>query len=128
MNPRIALLVLTLAFLPGFSRAASQNPADLPAGRYVLDAQHASVLAKVMHLGVSLFTVRFDRFDGAFTYDPAHPEAASVQASVDATSLDAGGPYSRKFADNFLDARAHIPPSPSSPPRSRRTPTGAPGP
>lgn len=107
MSFRIAIAALFLAFLPVFSIAASQNPADLPAGRYALDKEHASVLAKVMHLGVSLFTVRFDSFDGAFTWDPAHPEAATVQASVDATSLDAAGPYSRKFADDFLDARAH---------------------
>ncbi|MGI9170546.1 MAG: YceI family protein [Caulobacteraceae bacterium] len=97
----VALALLALA-CPAM--AASQNPADLPAGTYALDKKHASVTAKVMHLGVSLYTLRFNSFEGAFTYDPAHPEAAQVRASVDATSLDVGAPYSRKFADQFLDA------------------------
>ena len=86
MSSRLAAVVATLAFiLPIASVAASQNPSDLPAGRYALDKKHASVTAKVMHLGVSLYTMRFDTIDGSFTYDPAHPEAAQVRANVDAT-------------------------------------------
>ena len=105
MRSRLAVLSAALALiLPAASLAASQNPADLPAGRYALDKKHASVTAKVMHLGVSLYTMRFDTFDGSFTYDPAHPETAQVQATVDATSLDVGAGYGRKFADEFLDA------------------------
>jgi len=105
MRSRLTVLAAVLALMaPAVARAASQNPADLPAGRYVLDRKHASVTAKVMHLGVSLYTLRFDTFDGTFTYDPAHPEAAQVRASVDATSLDVGADYGRKFADEFLDA------------------------
>jgi polyisoprenoid-binding protein YceI len=105
MNSRLAVVAAVFALiLPVASAAASQNPADLPAGRYALDRKHASVTAKVMHLGVSLYTMRFDTFDGSFTYDPAHPEAAQVRANVDATSLDVGAGYGRKFADEFLDA------------------------
>jgi polyisoprenoid-binding protein YceI len=105
MSSRLAVVAATFALIvPIASVAASQNPADLPAGRYALDRKHASVTAKVMHLGVSLYTMRFNTFDGSFTYDPAHPEAAQVQANVDATSLDVGAGYGRKFADEFLDA------------------------
>ena len=84
--------------------AAAQTSADLPAGAYVLDKKHASVIAKVLHMGVSFYTVRFDTFDASFTYDPANPSAARVKASADATSLDVGAPYARRFADEFLDA------------------------
>jgi len=101
---RHLLIAFAFAALAYPALAASQNPADLPAGTYALDKKHASVTAKVMHLGVSLYTMRFDAFDGSFTYDPTHPEAARVRANVDATSLDAGAGYSRKFADQFLDA------------------------
>lgn len=99
----IAVAVLALAW-PAAASAASQNVADLPAGTYLLDKKHASVTAKVMHLGVSLYTLRFDSFDAGFTYDPAHPEAAQVKATVDTTSMDVGAAYGRKFADQFLDA------------------------
>jgi len=92
------------SFLPVAALAASASPADLPAGTFVLDRKHASVIAKVMHMGVSLYTLRFDRVDATFTYDPAHPEASRVSATIDTTSLDVGADYSRRFADEFLDA------------------------
>jgi polyisoprenoid-binding protein YceI len=99
----LVLAILALAS-PKAASGASHNITDLPAGTYVLDKKHASVTAKVMHLGVSLYTMRFNTVDATFTYDPAHPEAASVRASVDTASLDAGGTYSRRFAEEFLDA------------------------
>jgi polyisoprenoid-binding protein YceI len=104
MTSRLARFAAVAVVLPAFAWAASQNVADLQGGRYEMDKQHASVIAKVMHLGVSLYTVRFDSFDASFDYDPAHPEAAKVQASVDPTSLDVNADYGRKFADDFLKA------------------------
>lgn len=38
----------------------------------------------------SAFTGRFDRFDAAITFDPAHPEAAHVWAEIDLTSATTG--------------------------------------
>jgi polyisoprenoid-binding protein YceI len=70
----------------------------------VLDNKHSSLVARVKHLGASNYTVRFDKLDGEFTYDPAHPEATNVEAGVDTTSLDVGASYSQKFADQFLNA------------------------
>ncbi|HWA60537.1 MAG TPA: YceI family protein [Caulobacteraceae bacterium] len=107
MQPRRAgpFLVLVLAaFLPGSALAASKNVADLGGGTYALDRKHSSVLAKVEHMGVSLYTSRFDVMDATFSYDPARPEAARVTASVDATSMDVGADYSAEFAERFLAA------------------------
>jgi polyisoprenoid-binding protein YceI len=104
---RPAALALCLLALPATAAAASSNPADLPAGHYRLDPAHTSVIARVRHLGVSNYVVRFDRVEGDFMFDPAHPEAFKLQASVDVTSLDVGADYSRKFADEFLDANTY---------------------
>jgi len=102
---RLFLIPLVALALPACAIAAvSSNPTDLPAGRWVLDGRHASLVAKVRHLGVSNYTLRFDKFDASFTYDPSHPEATTLAASIDTTSLDVGADYSRKFADQFLDA------------------------
>jgi polyisoprenoid-binding protein YceI len=101
---RPLLLRLLILALPASALAASTNVADLPAGHFVLDHKHASIVARVLHMGVSNYTLRFDTFDADFTYDPAHPEATKVEASVDTTSLDVGADYSRHFADQFLDA------------------------
>jgi len=102
---RGARLALFLLALPATAIAASSNPADLPAGHYRLDPAHTSVIARVRHLGVSNYVVRFDKVEGDFNWDPAHPETTKLQASVDVTSLDVGADYSRKFADEFLNAR-----------------------
>lgn len=101
---RHLLLVLLALVLPAGAMAASANPTDLPAGHFVLDKKHSSIIARVRHLSVSNYTMRFDKFDASFTYDPAHPEATKLEASVDVTSLDVGADYSRQFADEFLDA------------------------
>jgi polyisoprenoid-binding protein YceI len=108
MNLRAMLCAAIVALaVPAAALATSDNPLDLPAGVYVLDHKHACLTAKVMHMGVSLYTMRFNTLDGQFTYDPAHPADAKVTASVDATSLDVGAPYGRRFADEFLDATNH---------------------
>jgi len=98
------LIAAVLLLSPSAALAASQNADDLPSGTYALDKKHTSVTAKVRHMGVSLFVVRFNTFDASFTYDKARPEAASVTASVDTASLDAGADYSSKFAEEFLAA------------------------
>jgi polyisoprenoid-binding protein YceI len=103
MNIR-AIICAAAVLSPWVALAAPQTYAELPAGAYSLDKKHASIVAKVLHMGVSFYTVRFDTFDASFTYDPANPSGAKVKASVDATSLDVGAPYGRRFADEFLDA------------------------
>jgi polyisoprenoid-binding protein YceI len=100
----VPLLAVLILGLPATGLAASQDVADLKGGTYALDKKHSFVTARVMHFGASLYLVRFNSMDGTFTYDPAHPEAAHVEASVDTGSLDVGADYSSKFAEEFLDA------------------------
>lgn len=94
------ILVVPQAALP----ASSRNVADLAGGTWALDKKHSFVLAEVEHMGVSLYTSRFNTADATFTYDPAHPENARVTASVDAASMDVGADYSSRFAEEFLAA------------------------
>lgn len=112
-RPLIWFLLLTLPVSTALAQATVAPPpppevsakaASLPGGHYKIDPKHASVLAVVRHLGVSDYVMRFDRFDADFTYDPAHPEATKLDASVDTTSLDVGADYSSEFAKNFLGA------------------------
>jgi polyisoprenoid-binding protein YceI len=94
-----------LAFvLPLTATAASQSAGDIPRGHFELDKRHASLIARVQHMGVSLYTVRFDTLDADFDYDPEHPEATHVTASVDPASLDVNADYSKTFAEEFLQA------------------------
>jgi polyisoprenoid-binding protein YceI len=72
---------------------------SVPAGDYKLDTKHASILFKIDHMGFSSYVGRFERFDASLTGDPAHPEAATVTAVVDMTSLDVANP---EFAEELM--------------------------
>jgi polyisoprenoid-binding protein YceI len=108
--PRLLALVMILALAAAApARAApTTDPAHMPAGTYVLDKRHASLTARVRHMGLSLYTARFNGFDARFDYDPKAPEASKIEVTVDANSIDTGDPaISKQFAKQFLDAGDH---------------------
>jgi polyisoprenoid-binding protein YceI len=102
MIRRRSLAPAVLALALPLMAAAPVSVSDLQGGHYALDPHHASVIARVSHMGVSLYTVRFDTLDAAIDYDAAHPERTRVTASVDPTSLDVNADYSKTFAEEFL--------------------------
>ncbi|HZZ66544.1 MAG TPA: YceI family protein [Phenylobacterium sp.] len=71
-----------------FANPSTTDPAKVPAGTYVLDKQHASLTAKIVHMGFSHYTLRFDGLDGSFTYDPANWQATKLTFTVDPKSVD----------------------------------------
>lgn len=81
-------------------------PASVPAGDYELDTAHASILFKIDHLGFSTYVGRFERFDASLIGDPASPEAATVSATVDMTSLNIANPEfaAELMGPDWLDA------------------------
>ena len=111
-----AAMALALAAVP-LSFAASQpmqmpppvtDPAQVAAGHYVVDAHHAALVVTVQHMGLAHSTFHFHKVDAAFDYDPAHPDASKVTATIDANSFDQGDPkISADFAAQFLDAPNH---------------------
>ena len=52
----IAAFALVLMSAPMASAAPSTNPADMPAGTWVVDKTHASLIARVRHMGLSAYT------------------------------------------------------------------------
>lgn len=92
----IRMAIATVAFTVGLGGAAlanptSTDPAAAPKGDYALDKRHASLLVKVPHMGgFSRFTMRFDRLEGRFAYDPAAWTATKVTITVDPTSINTG--------------------------------------
>lgn len=57
---------------------------------YVIDTKgaHASINFSIKHLGYSVLTGRFDTFSGEFSYDPAKPEASTVNVTIDTGSVN----------------------------------------
>jgi len=108
MRLAIAATVLAL-IIPGTLAAVprSRDPAQVPAGDYVLDKPHASLIARVPHLGFSRYTMRFDRLDGRFAYDPADWRNPQMTFEVDAASVDTGDEKFDKQIAGYFDAAAH---------------------
>jgi polyisoprenoid-binding protein YceI len=97
-------LAIPLVAAPLAAWGAPPSSSDFPGGHYVLDPHHASVIARVKHMGVSLYALRFNTLAASFDYDPAHPEATHLTASVDPASLDVNADYGKEFAEEFLSA------------------------
>lgn len=81
------------------------------AADYVFDTKgmHAFVQFRVKHLGYSWLYGRFNNFDGKFTFDPEKPEASTLSAEVDMTSLDSNHAERDKHvrSGDFLDVGKH---------------------
>jgi polyisoprenoid-binding protein YceI len=68
---------------------------DLPppmAGSYQIDMQHSSLHFRVSHLGFSNYTALFTEITAELAFDPDHPEAMQVTASVPVASLETHNP------------------------------------
>lgn len=84
-------VALALSFIITSSAVAdaqSRDPAQAPAGVYELDKRHASLIVRVIHMGFSHYTMRFNGLAGGFTYDPANWQTSKVVITVDPKSID----------------------------------------
>jgi polyisoprenoid-binding protein YceI len=103
--PAIVAGLFLASLAGGVSAAPSLDPAKASPGHYVLDRRHASLVARVRHMGLSLYTMRFNKVEGDYDFDPAQPLASKISVTIDAKSLDTGDPgVSKQFASEFLDA------------------------
>jgi len=98
-NIKLLGAALLLAF--GLSTTAQ-------AEEYAFDikGQHAFIQFKIKHLGYSWLLGSFQKFDGKFTYDEAHPANNKVSVSIDTASLDTNHAERNKHlrSADFFDA------------------------
>ncbi|HEY1926655.1 MAG TPA: YceI family protein [Caulobacteraceae bacterium] len=96
---------LVLAWAPlqvAMANPTTQDPAEVPAGSYVLDKAHASLTVKILHMGFSHYTLRFNGLDGSFAYDPSNWKTTAVSFTVDPKSADTNNPaFNRQIAGYF---------------------------
>jgi polyisoprenoid-binding protein YceI len=78
------------AALPRGGDSASLSPADAPAGAYHIDPPHSKVFWSLRHMGMGLFTARFDTVSGTLNWNPQHPENSTITATIAANSIDTG--------------------------------------
>jgi len=89
---KYALAAAAMLALPGCASLVAPTvkteAVAVDSGAYKLDKTHASILFKIGHQGFSSYVGRWENFDASFDLDEANPEAASLTASIDMTSLD----------------------------------------
>lgn len=61
---------------------------QLQPGEFTLDPNHAALIFKIAHLGLSTYVGRFNQFDAQLRFDPNNMQAASLEASVQISSID----------------------------------------
>jgi polyisoprenoid-binding protein YceI len=74
------------------THTVSRTEADVPPGHYTLDPHHWSVVFDVDHFHYSRFVMRFDRAQATLDWRAGGLEKATVEADIDATSLDTNVP------------------------------------
>lgn len=60
------------------------------ATEYEIDTAHSAIGFKIKHLTISSVKGSFDEFAGTFTFDPAAPGSAGVEAVIQAASISTG--------------------------------------
>ncbi len=101
-----ALIVLWSAPALAGPGVSSSKYADMPAGAYASDPAHTSVTARLTHMGFSNYTLRFDKVEAQYRFDPHAPETSQVSVAIDPASIDTGskGFNAQLAGKDWLDA------------------------
>lgn len=94
----------------GCATPPSTSPSAAPAGNYVLDPTHASVVWSLSHAGLSNFTARFDDVSGTLDFNSDTPANSVVDIRIDPKSISTGLPeFDATLAQsgNYFDADTH---------------------
>jgi polyisoprenoid-binding protein YceI len=104
----LCLSALALAPLPALAQAPAAPAAagvqiSVPSGAYELDNAHTSVIWRVSHFGLAMYTGRFNIVSGTLNFDAQAPEKSTLSVSIDANSIDTG--HKAIKADSTFDAK-----------------------
>jgi polyisoprenoid-binding protein YceI len=73
---------------PADAPAVADTAIKSPSGEYAIDPLHTAVVWRVQHMGLALYTARFDKISGALTLDGAAPSKSKISISIDVASVD----------------------------------------
>jgi polyisoprenoid-binding protein YceI len=97
---------LVFTFVTALAMAAT---AAAQAGTWQIDPNHTAAQFSVKHLGVSTVRGAFTKVTGTAKYDPADPSKDSLEATIDANSVDTRVEMRDKDlrSPNFLDVQKY---------------------
>lgn len=85
---RVAIPVAVLSLVLSSAALAASPAIKAPAGEYKLDPYHSNLTAKVMHLGLAPYAVRFNRVDATLKLDPAKLANSTLTVTIDPASVE----------------------------------------
>lgn len=87
----------------------SNDISKAPAGEYVLEKSHASIVFKVLHMGLANYTMRFNDFDATVELDPAAPEQSKLNVTITPGSFDSNDDklLAHVLNKDFFDVENH---------------------
>ena len=65
---------------------------NAPAGEYHIDKSHATLVFRVLHMGLSHYTASFSDMDATLQFDPDAPASMQVEATINVRSLTIPSP------------------------------------
>lgn len=86
-------LLLAALFAGPVLAASPETPAPAPAGVYVTDPAHTSVLWSLDHLGLSQWTARFTEVKARLDWKPEDPAASTLVVEIDPASVRTDFPW-----------------------------------
>ena len=101
-------LAASAAFLLTGCATPTTELAQLPSGAWALDAAHSSVTWQVRHMGLSLYTARFEAISASLNFDADDPTASQLTAIIEAASVSTGDPdFDDVLRESWLQADRH---------------------
>lgn len=89
----VTLSALILSACASLTPAPKTDAAEaLKAGQYRLDPDHAVLLVRISHFGLSDYTGRFEGLGASLDFEQDNPAAARLSASVSIDSLNVNNP------------------------------------
>ena len=83
----------------------TRDPKAAGAGDYKLDPHHTSVTAKLAHMDLSRYTLRFDNVNGGFSYNPSSATASKLSIAIDPNSVSTGDPkFDKRIAQKYFES------------------------
>lgn len=101
-------LALSTALLVTACATPTTDLTVLPSGAWELDAAHSSVTWQVRHMGLSLYTARFEAVSATLDFDADNPENSQITAIIEAESIYTGDPeFDQLLANSWLNVGAY---------------------
>jgi polyisoprenoid-binding protein YceI len=88
MPRTLSALVIAFAFVLSLFAAAQQAAQQDDKDTWQIDPKHTAAQFSVRHLGISTVRGWFNKVSGSVQYDPANPGKSSIQATIEAASID----------------------------------------